>query len=89
MPYEANPGGIEGVNDDWPGGSSNLGEVLNPEPPGLDTTYSTKDLEGVPRVDVVLRIICEECGEAFETQALLNVHVRSVHRPPQRRRRAS
>ncbi len=86
MPWEANPGGTEGVNEDWPGGSSNIGEVLYPEPPDLDSTYSSKDLEDVPKVDIVHAVICERCGEAFQTQALLNVHLRAVHHP---RRRAS
>lgn len=88
MPGEANPGGTEGVDEGWPGGSSNIGEVLHPEPPDLDTTYSIKDLDDVPKVDIVFAVICQQCGEPFQTEALLNTHMRSVHRP-QRRRRAS
>ena len=79
MPSEANPGGVEGVEQDWPGGSSNLGEILNPEPEG-DTTYSTKDVDGAPRVDVVARFLCDRCGQAFHTVELLNVHRRTAHR---------
>jgi hypothetical protein len=82
MPHEANPGGVEGVDPGWPGGSSNLGEVLNPEPPDLPTTYSTKDLPpDAPRVEVVTAVVCDTCGELFESAALLNIHRRSVHRP--------
>jgi|SRR5712664_859553 len=81
MPHEANPGGIEGVDPGWPGGSSNFGEVLNPEPEG-DTTYSTKDLPpDAPRVDVVAMLACDKCGQTFHTQALLTVHRRTAHRP--------
>lgn len=79
MPHEANPGGIEGAEPGWPGGSSNLGEILNPEPEG-DTTYSTKDVDGAPRVDVVARFLCDQCGQAFHTVELLNVHRRTAHR---------
>lgn len=81
MPHEASPGGVEGVGPDWPGGSSNLGEILNPEPEG-DTRYSTKDVDGFPRVDVVARFVCEHDGQAFQTEELLNVHLRTAHRPP-------
>jgi len=80
MPHEANPGGIEGAEPGWPGGSSNLGEILNPEPEG-DTTYSTKDVDGAPRTDVVARFKCDGCGQAFHTVELLNVHRRTAHRP--------
>ena len=80
MPYEANPGGTEGVDPGWPGGSSNLGELLNPKPEGK-TTYSTRDLTDVPRVDVIAEFHCDKCGQAFQTQALLNVHRRTAHRP--------
>src|SRR5438552_12252526 len=34
LPQEANPGGTEGVDAAWPGGSSNLGEVINPRAGG-------------------------------------------------------
>ena len=80
MPSEANPGGVEGVEPDWPGGSSNLGEILNPEPEG-DTTYSIKDVPPSARREVVRAILCEKCGQAFPTEALLNVHRRTAHRP--------
>ena len=71
LPQEANPGGTEGVDAAWPGGSSNLGEVINPEPEG-DTTYSTKDLPpDVPRVEFVDAFVCDKCGQAFATEALL------------------
>jgi hypothetical protein len=79
MPYEANPGGTEGVDSGWAGGGSNLGEVLNPDPG--PTPYSTKDLEGVPRVEVVRVFLCDDCGQRFQTRALLNVHRRTAHRP--------
>lgn len=78
MPHEANPGGVEGVEPDWPGGPSNLGEILNPAPEG-DTTYSTADVDGIPRVDVVARFVCDHCGQAFQTEELLNVHRRTAH----------
>lgn len=86
MPHEANPGGTEGADQGWAGGSSNVGEVMNPEPRGLDTTYSTSDSDDVPKTDVVYAVICKQCGEPFETTAQLNVHVRTHHRP---RREAS
>jgi hypothetical protein len=80
MPHEASPGGIEGADPGWPGGSSNLGELLNPKPEGK-TTYSTSDLTDVPRVEVIAQFLCDKCGQAFQTQALLNVHRRTAHRP--------
>ena len=81
LPHEANPGGTEGVDAAWPGGSSNLGEVINPEPEG-DTTYSTKDLPAdAPRLEFVDAFVCDKCGQAFATEALLNVHRRTAHRP--------
>jgi len=79
MPHEASPGGIEGVEPDWPGGASNLGEILNPGP-DADTTYSTKDVDGAPRVDVIARFACDRCGQTFNTNELLNVHRRTSHR---------
>lgn len=81
MPYEANPGGVEGADPGWPGGSSNLGEILNPEP-DVPTTYSTKDLpDDAPKVDVVRAFVCDKCGQRFESEAMLNVHRRTAHRP--------
>ena len=79
MPAEANPGGTEGVNAGWAGGQSNLGEVLNPPGQG-DTTYSTSDVDGFPRTDVVARFLCDRCGQAFATDGELNVHKRTAHR---------
>jgi hypothetical protein len=78
MPYEANPGGTEGVDPGWPGGSSNLGEIINPDPG--PTPYSTKDVDGIPRVDVVAAYLCDKCGARFSTQANLNIHRRTAHR---------
>jgi hypothetical protein len=81
MPDQPSPGGVEGVEPDWPGGSSNVGEVINP---GFErpAPYSTKDLApDVPRTDVVLEFTCDKCGQAFQTQALLNVHRRTAHKP--------
>lgn len=78
---QPNPGGIEGVESDWPGGASNVGEVINP---GFETPapYSMKDLpDDVPKVDVVLKFQCETCGQAFPTREALNVHRRTTHRP--------
>src|ERR1700716_3339058 len=46
LPFEANPGGIEGADPGWVGGSS---ELLGPEP-DVDTTYSTKDVGADGRV---------------------------------------
>jgi Zinc finger, C2H2 type len=79
MPAEANPGGTEGVNAGWAGGQSNVGEVLNPASEG-DTTYSTSDVDGFPRTDVVARFQCDDCGQAFATYEQLNVHKRTTHR---------
>ena len=78
MPWEANPNGIEGVDPGWPGGSSNIGEVLFPW--ADEAPYSLKELEGVPRVDSVLFYQCDKCGQAFQTDDLLNVHRRTAHR---------
>lgn len=78
MPGEASPSGTEGVDSGWAGGRSNLGEVMNPEPQG-DHTYSTKDVEGASRVDVVARFVCDHCGQGFPTDELLNVHRRTAH----------
>ncbi len=78
LPYEANPGGTEGVNPGWPGGSS--GVITWPEPEG-DTTYSTEDVPLSARREVVRAILCEKCGQNFPTQALLNIHLRTAHRP--------
>lgn len=80
MPDQASPGGVEGVGADWPGGSSNVGEVIasgfeEPAP------YSTKDLPAdTPRTEVIARFFCEEDGQAFPTEEALNVHKRT-HRP--------
>lgn len=79
MPGEASPGGIEGADPGWTGGSSNLGEVLN-EPSRLDTTYSTKDAPDVPKVESVRAFLCNVCGESFESEANLNIHRRTHHR---------
>ncbi len=81
MPHEANPGGTEGADAAWSGGSSNLGEVLNPEPRGSDTTYSTKDMPDVARRENVRAFPCDKCGQAFDSEASLNVHRRTSHRP--------
>jgi len=78
LPHEANPGGTEGVDSGWPGGSSGI--ITGPLPEG-DTTYSTKDLPPIARREVVRAIPCEKCGQAFRTAALLNVHKRTAHRP--------
>ncbi len=79
LPDQPSPGAIEGVEPDWPGGASNLGEVINP---GFETPapYSMKDLpDDVPKVEMVLEFQCETCGQAFSTQAVLNVHRRTAH----------
>jgi hypothetical protein len=88
MPSEANPGGVEGAEPDWRGGSSNLGEVMNP-PFEQPSTYSSKDSDGAPRVDVVARYLCDHCGQAFHTNELLAVHMRTSHHPPHRRHASS
>lgn len=80
MPDQANPGGTEGVEPGWPGGTSNVGEVINP---GFESPapYSTRDLPpDAPRTEVVSEFHCDQCGQAFQTQALLNVHRRTAHR---------
>lgn len=72
--------GIADIVEHAPG-ADNLGRVMNPEPEG-DTTYSTKDLPpDAPRVDLVAMFACDKCGQTFHTQALLNVHRRTAHRP--------
>jgi len=74
MPDQASPGGTEGVEPDWAGGASNVG-LASPAP------YSTKDLpEDAPRVEAIREFHCDTCGQAFQTQALLNVHRRTAHR---------
>ena len=79
-PAGASPGGTEGVNADWSGGQSNIGEVLHERPAG-STAYSTPDSGDVPKVDRVSRFHCEHCGQAFDTDGALNVHRRTAHRP--------
>ena len=81
MPDQPSPGGVEGVDSGWPGGSSNIGEVLNA---GFATPapYSTADLPpDAPRTEVVSEFHCDQCGQAFQTEGLLNVHRRTAHRP--------
>src|SRR5438874_843123 len=56
------------------------GVLTGPLPEG-DTTYSTKDMPPIARREVVRAILCEKCGQAFPTAALLNVHKRTAHRP--------
>ena len=80
MPGEASPGGIEGADSGFAGGASNIGEVLNPEPRGADTTYSTKDMPDAARRESVRAFHCADCGQAFESEASLNVHRRTAHR---------
>ncbi|HVH63007.1 MAG TPA: C2H2-type zinc finger protein [Candidatus Dormibacteraeota bacterium] len=80
MPGEASPGGLEGADSGFAGGASNIGEVLNPEPRGMDTTYSTKDMPDVPRRENVQAFICEHCGQRFDSRTNLNVHLRTSHR---------
>ena len=80
MPGEASPGGVEGADPGFSGGASNIGEVLNPEPRGMDTTYSTKDMPDVARRESVRAFVCETCGQRFDSEATLNVHRRTAHR---------
>ncbi|HET7420478.1 MAG TPA: hypothetical protein VFL27_08860 [Candidatus Dormibacteraeota bacterium] len=84
MPDQPSPGGVEGADSGWAGGSSNVGEVINP---GFErpAPYSTKDLPpDAPRTEVVYEFHCDRCGQAFQTEALLNVHRRTAHRPQPR-----
>lgn len=81
LPGEANPGGTEGADPGFSGGASNVGEVLNPQPRGTDTTYSTKDMPDIARRESVRAFHCEQCGQAFESEASLNVHRSTTHRP--------
>lgn len=46
LPGEANPGGTEGADSGWSGGASNIGEVLHPEPPDADTTFTGEPRTG-------------------------------------------
>jgi hypothetical protein len=78
LPHEANPGGTEGADSGWRGGQSE--PILGPEP-DFDTTYSTADAADAPKVEVVRFFHCDRCGQAFESQASLNVHRRTAHRP--------
>lgn len=81
MPDQPSPGGVEGVEPDWPGGSSNVGEVLSP---GFErpAPYSTRDLPAdAPRTEPVYQFHCDMCGQAFQTEDLLNVHRRTAHKP--------
>jgi hypothetical protein len=80
MPHEASPGGTEGADSAWAGGQSNVGEVISPAPEG-DTTYSGGNIPGIPRVESVSAHVCDRCGQAFQTEELLNVHRRTAHRP--------
>jgi Zinc finger, C2H2 type len=76
MPGEASPGGIEGAESSWQGGPSE--PILGPEP-DFDTTYSTADMGDAPRVEVVRFHRCDECGQTFATESLLNTHRRTTH----------
>jgi hypothetical protein len=76
MPGEARPGGIEGAESSWQGGPSE--PILGPEP-DFDATYSTKDIGDAPRVEVVRFFHCDECGQAFDTESVLNTHRRTTH----------
>jgi hypothetical protein len=78
LPHEANPGGTEGADSGWRGAQSE--PILGPEP-DFDTTYSTADAADAPKVEVVRFFHCDRCGQAFESQASLNVHRRTAHRP--------
>src|SRR5437762_14289547 len=73
MPSEASPCGTEGVDPGWPGGSSNVGEVLNP---GFESPapYSTRDLaDDVPRGEVIAKFGCDRSGQAFQSEGPPNL----------------
>jgi hypothetical protein len=81
LPDQPSPGGIEGVENDWAGGASNVGEVVSPgfEKPA---PYSTKDLPpDAPRTEVIARFRCDDDGQVFPTEEALNVHRRTAHHP--------
>ncbi len=80
MPGEASPGGTEGVEPGWQGGSSNTGEVLH-QPEHAASPYSMRDVPDAARRESVRAFVCNECGEVLETEANLNVHRRTHHRP--------
>jgi hypothetical protein len=75
LPYEANPGGIEGADPGWVGGSS---ELLGPEP-DVDTTYSTRDVGSAGRQEKVGPFHCFYCGRAFERPSEVEAHQRTAH----------
>jgi hypothetical protein len=77
LPHEANPGGTEGVDPAWPGGSS---EVLGPEP-DFPTTYSTKDVGSAGRQEKVGPFHCAYCDRAFERRSELRAHQKTAHPP--------
>ena len=80
QPDEASPGGTEGADAAWRGGPSNVGEVINPPPRDADTTYSSMERDDIPRVESVSAHVCDQCGQAFDTEEILNVHRRTSHR---------
>ena len=75
LPHEANPGGTEGVDPGWVGGSS---EVLSSEP-DFDTTYSTRDVGSAGRRDEVGPFLCAYCNKAFERRSELKAHQKTAH----------
>ncbi len=71
LPHEASPGGVEGVDPGWRGGSS---EVLGPEP-DFDTTYSTKDVSDAVRREEVGPFTCAYCEQTFKRPSELKAHL--------------
>jgi hypothetical protein len=78
LPHEANPGGTEGVDPGWPGGSS---ELFGAEP-DEHSAYSTKDVGSAGRRDKVGPFHCAYCERAFETQSEALAHQRTAHQRP-------
>jgi hypothetical protein len=75
LPHEANPGGTEGVDPGWPGGSS---ELLGPEP-HENSVYTTKDAGSAGRRDKVGPFACAYCERTFETQSETLAHQKTAH----------
>ena len=78
LPHEASPGGVEGADPGWQGGSS---EIFGPEP-DESSTYSTSDVGSAGRRDKVGPSSCAYCERTFETQSETLAHQKTAHPRP-------